>query len=67
MRASGEFVTEKELQDAIQAQDNILGSVVEFTTILDERFVPRAYGFLVELQGPPGLSLSIFEFSRSLT
>ncbi|KAF9466377.1 GH3 auxin-responsive promoter [Collybia nuda] len=54
MRASGEFVTEKELQDAIQAQDNVLGSVVEFTTVLDDRFVPRAYGFLVELQGPPG-------------
>jgi hypothetical protein len=58
MRASGEFVSEKELQDAIRAQDTILGSVNEFTTIIDDRYVPRGYGFLVELQGSPGLSSS---------
>ncbi|KAF8061520.1 GH3 auxin-responsive promoter [Lyophyllum atratum] len=54
MRASAEFVTEKELVDAVHSLSDILGNVAEFTVMIDDRPVPRAYGFLVELEGRPG-------------
>ncbi|GLB35342.1 putative GH3 auxin-responsive promoter [Lyophyllum shimeji] len=54
MRAAGEFVTDKELLDAVHAVSDTLGNVTEFTVIIDDRRIPRAYGFLVELNGSPG-------------
>lgn len=54
MRASGEFVTEIELLDAVHTVLDSLGNVTEFTVIVDDRPVPRAYGYLMELAGNPG-------------
>ncbi|KAG5650870.1 hypothetical protein H0H81_010713 [Sphagnurus paluster] len=54
MRLTQEFVTEKELLNAMQSVTDTLGDVLEFTVIPDERPLPRTYGFLVELQNELG-------------
>ena len=54
LRIAGEFITEKELSDAISAPDirTALGcAVLEFTVAVDERKTPRAHGFFVEVDG----------------
>lgn len=48
------FVPQETLQGAVQAAETVLGSVVDFTIIPDERNAARAYGFLVELDGEIG-------------
>lgn len=54
LRIAGEFISEKELHDAIDVLKGTLGRVPEFTMAVDERKIPRAYGFFVELEGVPG-------------
>lgn len=66
MRASGEITTEKEIQDAIHSLKIILGDINEFTVIIDERLVPRSYGFLVELKGDKG-GLPILSFPANIS
>jgi hypothetical protein len=41
-----------------------LGNVLEFTTILDERKDLRAYGFLIELYGTPGVYYRVLGGNR---
>ena len=54
-RIFGEFISESFLRDIIGSlSDDTIGRVLEFTTELDERKHPRAYGFLVELDGEIG-------------
>lgn len=64
MRASGEFTTERELQDVIRSLKDTLGTVTEFTVIVDDRAVSRAYGFLVELEGNPSSLYGPFCFEK---
>lgn len=54
LRALGEYVSDKDLLDAVESMTEILGNVLEFTVILDDRPTPRAYGFLMEFDGRPG-------------
>lgn len=70
MRVAHEFVTEKELLKATQFLKDTLGDVLEFTVITDDRLLPKAYGFLVELKsklGPRAKSASscLFEYLKS--
>ncbi|KAF5316053.1 hypothetical protein D9619_006900 [Psilocybe cf. subviscida] len=55
-RVFGEFVSQETLEGAVREAQTVLGNVAEFTVVLDERNEPRAYGFLVELDGDLGLS-----------
>ncbi|KAF8875707.1 GH3 auxin-responsive promoter [Infundibulicybe gibba] len=54
MCVSAEFVTEAELHRAVASIKDIIGRVMEFSVIIDDRWFPRRYGFLLELQGEPG-------------
>lgn len=70
VRVMGDSVTERELHEAVRSTEDVLGSVMEFTVIIDERTVPRAYGFLVELAqeeepGTPQIP-SLSSYSSSL-
>lgn len=53
-RVFGEFVSQETLEGAVREAQTVLGNVAEFTVVLDERNEPRAYGFLVELDGNLG-------------
>ncbi|KAF8873270.1 GH3 auxin-responsive promoter [Infundibulicybe gibba] len=57
MRVSGEFVSEAELHRAIRSIEDIIGRVMEFSVVVDDRWFPRRYGFLLELESElrPGL------------
>ena len=59
IRVANEYVTEKQLQNAIHSLKDTLGQVMEFSVIVDDRKTPRSYGFLVELQDEPGSSSPI--------
>ncbi|KDR82100.1 hypothetical protein GALMADRAFT_221985 [Galerina marginata CBS 339.88] len=51
---AGEFVSESLLQQIMASLSDTLGSVLEFTTEVDDRKLVRAYGFFVELEGKTG-------------
>ncbi|KAF5387085.1 hypothetical protein D9615_001837 [Tricholomella constricta] len=70
MRVAHEFVTEKDLLNAALSLTSTLGEVIEFTVIIDDRPLPRAYGFMVELNGTPGpnaksASSRLYDFLKS--
>ncbi|KAF8888220.1 GH3 auxin-responsive promoter [Infundibulicybe gibba] len=54
MRISGEFVSEAELHRAVGSIEDIIGRVMEFSVVVDDRWFPRRYGFLLELESEPG-------------
>jgi hypothetical protein len=55
-RVGGEFFSESFLRDIIGSlNDDSIGHILEFTTVLDERNKLPAYGFLVELDGETGM------------
>lgn len=45
------MTSEKQLADAIFAAQDALGSIVEFTVVVDDRTMPPTFGYLVEVQG----------------
>ena len=62
LRIAGEFITRKELTDAISAPNvsAALGSaILEYTVAVDERRTPRAHGFFIEVDGD-GVGQSVF-------
>ncbi|KAF8888221.1 GH3 auxin-responsive promoter [Infundibulicybe gibba] len=54
MRVAGEFVSEAELHRAVRLVEDVIGRVLEFSVVIDDRWFPRRYGFLLELEGEPG-------------
>ncbi|KAF8874946.1 GH3 auxin-responsive promoter-domain-containing protein [Infundibulicybe gibba] len=50
MRVALEFVTEAELREAVRSIEDDIGRVVEFSVVIDDRWFPRRYGFLLELE-----------------
>ncbi|KAF8888328.1 GH3 auxin-responsive promoter [Infundibulicybe gibba] len=53
MRLGVEFVTEAELRKAVASLADVVGVVMEFSVVVDDRTFPRRYGFLLELEGEP--------------
>ncbi|KAF8837395.1 hypothetical protein BDN67DRAFT_991779 [Paxillus ammoniavirescens] len=51
IRLGGAMTSEKQLADAIFAAQDALGSIVEFTVVVDDRTMPPTFGYLVEVQG----------------
>jgi len=64
IRVANEYVTEKQLQNAIHSLKDTLGQVMELSVIVDDRKTPRSYGFLVELQDEPGSSSPILFYQH---
>ncbi|KAH7909122.1 GH3 auxin-responsive promoter [Hygrophoropsis aurantiaca] len=54
IRLTGSETSEKQLADALFAAQDTLGQVIEFTVIVDDRVMPRRFGYLVELQDTVG-------------
>lgn len=54
IRLATESVTEKEIQDVLWAAEQTLGQVAEFTVVPDDRTIPSAYGYMIELAGELG-------------
>ncbi|KAH7905595.1 GH3 auxin-responsive promoter [Hygrophoropsis aurantiaca] len=54
IRLTGSITSEKQLADAIFATQDTLGQVMEFTVVVDDRVMPRGFGYLVEVQGAVG-------------
>ncbi|KAH7919231.1 hypothetical protein BV22DRAFT_1133986 [Leucogyrophana mollusca] len=54
IRLPGSMTSEKQLADAIFATQDTLGQVVEFTVVVDDRVIPRRFGYLVEVQDTVG-------------
>jgi hypothetical protein len=54
-RIYGEMVTDEMIQKAIHSTRDTLGRVLEFVVELDERQLPRTYGYFVELEGELGV------------
>ncbi|KAF8892912.1 GH3 auxin-responsive promoter-domain-containing protein [Infundibulicybe gibba] len=54
MCVSAEFVSEAELHRAVGSIEDIVGRVMEFSVVIDDRWFPRRYGFLLELKSEPG-------------
>ena len=58
-RVGGEFFTESFLREIIGSlNENSIGRILEFTTVLDERNKLPTYGFMVELDGEIGILCS---------
>ncbi|KAF8888321.1 GH3 auxin-responsive promoter [Infundibulicybe gibba] len=51
MRVASEFVSEAELHKAVASLADVVGAVMEFSIVVDDRTFPRRYGFLLELEG----------------
>ncbi|KAG6331779.1 hypothetical protein ID866_7311 [Astraeus odoratus] len=54
LRLGGAMLTEKQLSSAIFAVQDMLGQLVEFTVVVDDRSITRCLGYLVEVQGELG-------------
>ena len=54
-----EMVTDEMIQRAIYSTRDTLGQVLEFVAELDERQVPRSYGYFVELEGELGVCYTL--------
>ncbi|KAF8888222.1 GH3 auxin-responsive promoter [Infundibulicybe gibba] len=50
MRVAGEFVSEAELHQAVRSIEDVIGRVIEFSVVVDDRRFPQRYGFLLELE-----------------
>ncbi|KAH7918530.1 hypothetical protein BV22DRAFT_1115413 [Leucogyrophana mollusca] len=61
----GVMTTEKQLTEAILATEKTLGRFVEFTVVVDERVMPRRFGYLVEVLGAVALGQLRDELCRS--
>ena len=53
------WVTDEMIQRAIYSTRDTLGQVLEFVAELDERQVPRSYGYFVELEGELGVCYTL--------
>jgi hypothetical protein len=51
VRVRTALISEEELASAVFAAQDVLGSITEFTVIVDERKVPCSLAFLVEIDG----------------
>ena len=60
-RVRGEYLTESFLREIIGSlNEDSIGRILEFTTVLDKRNKLPAYGFLVELDGEIGIYIGFF-------
>ena len=51
VRVRTALISEEELASAVFSAQDVLGSITEFTVIVDERKVPSSLAFLVEIDG----------------
>ncbi|KAH7890417.1 GH3 auxin-responsive promoter [Phlebopus sp. FC_14] len=54
IRLGGAMTSEKQLTDAIFAAQDVIGPLVEFTIVVDDRTMPPKFGYIVEVQGEIG-------------
>ncbi|KAI6121227.1 GH3 auxin-responsive promoter [Pisolithus sp. B1] len=61
LRLGGAMLSEEHLAKAILAVQDKLGSLIEFTVVIDDRNITRRVGYLVEIQ-----ELGAFSFARAI-
>lgn len=54
----GALISEKELASTIFSAQDVPGSIIEFTVIVDDRKVPSSLAFLIEIDGALCMTVS---------